>query len=420
MNMKKVQLLVGILIISINVHAQILTLVDSIKLSNASIWGVCSDDGDSLCVTSTFSPASKPHIFMRKIDYSNINSQGPIVQLTFDADFASIPNLTDHKSIILNNEIYIAFSTIGDADLFLFKTDINGNRIGNIVTVVSGSPDPTNDMMLVTDGTYIYVLHFAPPSQQHVYKYDSNLNLVAPPFLTTTNDHNNLGNVIFQNNEFHMFTGDIFGFNANLIYTKWSNSWGPVSKQTILNSVGGDGNFFADGVAYDILNQRWYIAMNHIYSGQVYGQEHIDLVVFDNNFNLLERKHLGSQGATRSHLVLKNGYLYMTYDIVSSGVYLHKYMVQNNTGINQVKESLNFIQIFPNPFSTEATIQATRSLKDATLTIENILGQTVAKINNIEGNTINLHRNNLPAGVYIVRLIEDHQILTTQKIMITD
>ncbi|GAB4349034.1 MAG: hypothetical protein OHK0038_28070 [Flammeovirgaceae bacterium] len=31
------------------------------------------------------------------------------------------------------------------------------NRIGSIVTVVTSPSDPTNDMILTTDGTYIYV-----------------------------------------------------------------------------------------------------------------------------------------------------------------------------------------------------------------------------------------------------------------------
>ena len=123
------------------------------------------------------------------MDYSDISQQSPIVQLTFDADFTSISNLTDHKSIILDNELYVTFSTQGDSDLFIFKTDINGNRMGSIVTVVTGSTmDPTNDMILVTDSTYIYVLHFDPPNQHHVYTFDANLNPVGSLVSTTTLD----------------------------------------------------------------------------------------------------------------------------------------------------------------------------------------------------------------------------------------
>ncbi|MBM3987928.1 MAG: hypothetical protein FJ294_08230 [Planctomycetes bacterium] len=308
-------------------HGQILTFVDSLQFSSAQIWGVCSDAGDSLCVTTVFSPSSRPHIFMRKVNYSVISQQSPPVQLTFDVDFAAIPNLTDHKTVILNDQIYISFSTQGDRDLFLFKTDINGNRIGSIVTVVSGSADPTNDMILTTDGSYIYVLHFDPPSQHHVYKFNSNLNAVGSPISTTTLMHNNIGHSVYRNSIFHLFTGSTFGFNSSLTHTKWNSSWGAISSQNILGSTGGDGNFFSTGAIFDSTNQRWYIALNHIYAGQSIGQEHIDLLAYDSNFNLLERKHVTTENYTRPHLVQKGGHLYMTYDRPGVGVYLRRYQV---------------------------------------------------------------------------------------------
>src|SRR5687768_16588050 len=132
-------------------HAQVFTLVDSIQYSQAQIWGVVSDKGDSLATTTTFTPGTKPHIYLRKGDYVNISNQGSPIQLTFDTDFAGISNMTDHKSIILDDELFVTFSTQGDSDLFIFKTDLNGNRIGSIVSVVGNQTDPTNDMLLVTD-----------------------------------------------------------------------------------------------------------------------------------------------------------------------------------------------------------------------------------------------------------------------------
>ncbi|HED05438.1 MAG TPA: hypothetical protein ENI61_01990, partial [Ignavibacteria bacterium] len=326
--MKKLTFILILTALITTVQSQVLTLVDSIQLTNAQIWGVSSDDGDSLCITTVFAPSTKPHIYMRKVNYTNISGQSTPKQLTFDADFVGITNLTDHKSIILNNEIYVAFSTIGDQDLYLFKTDINGNRIGSIIPVVTGSSYPTNDMILTTDGTYIYVLFFDPPDQHRVYKYDQNLNVIGVPFSTTTLNHNNIGNALFVGSAFYLFTGDLFGFNANLIYTKWDSNWTPLTTQNIVTSSSGDGNWFSTGVVYDSLNQRWYIGMNHIYSSQTLGQEHIDLLVFDNSFNLIERQHVTTTNYTRPHFVLKGGYLYMTYDKPGS-VYLNKYKIQN-------------------------------------------------------------------------------------------
>ena len=400
-------------------YSQVLTLVDSVQLSNANIWGVCSDDGDSLCVTTIFTPTVKPHIFMRKINYTNISGSSTPIQLTFDSDFVSITNLTDHKSIILNNELYVAFSTAGDQDLYLFKTDINGNRIGSIVPVVTGSPDPTNDMILVTDGTYIYVLHFDPPNQHHVFKFDTNLNPVGSSFSTTTLNHNNIGNAVFTNNQFHLFTGSTFGFTANLIYTKWSNSWAPVTSQTLVNSVSGDGNWFSTGVVFDSTNQRWYVAMNHINNGQTIGQEHIDLLSFDTSFNQLERLHVTTTNYTRPHFVLESGFLYMTYDRPGVGVYLHKYQVQNTTGYDEIRKYFE-LNVYPNPFSSSTTLRTDNLLKNATLTVYNLCGQTVKQIKNISGQTVILSRDNLPSGLYFIRLTEENKIIAVDKLVITD
>ncbi|MBM3418738.1 MAG: T9SS type A sorting domain-containing protein [Bacteroidetes bacterium] len=418
--MKKTRFLILVLSIIGHAYGQVFTLVDSLQFSNAQIWGVCSDEGDSLCVTTVFSPSSQPHIFIRKVNYSVISQQSALVQLTFDVDFAAISNLTDHKTIILNNEIYIAFSTQGDQDLFLFKTDINGNRIGSIVPVVSGSADPTNDMILVTDGTYIYVLHFDPPFQHHVYKFDSNLNAVGSPISTTTLTHNNIGHSVYRNNTFHLFTGSIFGFNSNLTHTTWNNSWGAISSQNILSSTGGDGNFFSTGAIFDSTNQRWYIALNHIYNGQSIGQEHIDLLSYDSNFNLLERKHVTAKNYTRPHLVLKGGYLYMTYDKPGAGVYLHKYQLQNTAGIDQLSNLSNSIQVFPNPFSMQTTLQTDSPMHNATLLVDNCFGQTVAQIKNINGQTVVLSRDNLARGLYFARLTQDSKVIATKTIIITD
>jgi hypothetical protein len=349
--MKKIILLVPafILLWAAHAKAQVLTQVDSIQFTQAQIWGVLSDDGDSLCATTTFTPGSKPHIYMRKISYADISQQSALKQLTFDADFNSITNLTDHKSMIHNNEIYVSFSTIGDQDLFIFKTDINGNRIGNIVTVVQGSTDPTNDMILSTDGTNIFVLHFDPPNQSRVHTFDTNLNPVGSPFTTTTLAHNNIGQAVYNNSEFYLFTGSAFGFNTNLILTRWNNAWNPTigSPITLVNTSNGDGNWFSTGAAFDQPNQRLYIGMNHIYSNENIGQEHIDLLAFDNNLNVLQRSHISPNGCFRPHFVLKNNSLYVSYDRAGQGVYLLQYNVSVSSAVGESSD--HDLHVFPNP-----------------------------------------------------------------------
>lgn len=76
--------------------------------------------------------------------------------------------------------------------------------------------------------------------------------------------------------------------------------------------------------------------------------------------------------------------------------------------------------VYPNPFSTQTTLQTDNFFYNATLTMENVFGQTVKQINNISGQTVTLLRDNLPSGLYFVRLTQDSKIITTKKLLITD
>ena len=78
------------------------------------------------------------------------------------------------------------------------------------------------------------------------------------------------------------------------------------------------------------------------------------------------------------------------------------------------------ISIFPNAFSSQTTLQSDKILKNATLTIYNSCGQTVKQINNFTGQTIIIHRDNLPNGLYFLRLIQDNRIISSDKLVITD
>jgi hypothetical protein len=78
------------------------------------------------------------------------------------------------------------------------------------------------------------------------------------------------------------------------------------------------------------------------------------------------------------------------------------------------------ISIFPNPFSTQTVLQTENFSNNATLTVDNVFGQTVKQIKNISGQTVILHRDNLPSGLYFIRLTEDNKLIVTEKIIIAD
>lgn len=101
--------------------------------------------------------------------------------------------------------------------------------------------------------------------------------------------------------------------------------------------------------------------------------------------------------------------------------YLHPYYVNlNAVGINSLFSEKPTVSIFPNPSSTETTFQTDKLFKDATLTIYNSFGQTVKQIKNISERTVTLFRDNLPSGLYFLRLTEDNKTFSTDKLVITD
>jgi hypothetical protein len=80
----------------------------------------------------------------------------------------------------------------------------------------------------------------------------------------------------------------------------------------------------------------------------------------------------------------------------------------------------NTFSIYPNPFSTSTTIQTTGLLKNATLTLYNYCGQTLNQVKNISGQAITLSRENLPSGLYFMRLKDENKNFAEEKLIITD
>jgi hypothetical protein len=91
-----------------------------------------------------------------------------------------------------------------------------------------------------------------------------------------------------------------------------------------------------------------------------------------------------------------------------------------STGINENTFSENILSIYPNPFFMQTTIQSDKIFNGATLTVYNLYGQQVNQIKNISGQTVALHRDNLPRGLYFIRMTQDNKTFSTGKLVITD
>ena len=321
--------------------SQTLTLVDSIKINQSQIWSGISYDNNIIRL-STMMPGNTTgnHIFLLEFDTS-LNQINTPVQLTFDTDIPSGKSITDHKHVYVNKELFVSFSLTQDEDLYLFKTDSLANRIGSIQTVVTAQPDPTNDMIMFNSDSLIHILFFRPISQHNVYTYDLNLNFQQNQITSSALPHNNIGEALYAPPLYYMFTGSNFGHNSNLVLTKWNSDWTPAmtSSQNILSSINGDGNWFSTGLIHDTLNNLWIVAFQHIEQFTPIDDEHIDIVIFDDNFNEINRIHATDDNCFRPDLLLHNGYLYLTYDKSGNGVFIHKYLLGNITPSFMIQNS---------------------------------------------------------------------------------
>lgn len=102
---------------------------------------------------------------------------------------------------------------------------------------------------------------------------------------------------------------------------------------------------------------------------------------------------------------------------------LARYNNYIGTSINDNADLSTKIVVFPNPFSTLATLQTHEPLNNALLTFYNLYGQQVKQMNSLNilaGKTIELTRDNLPNGIYFIQLKEKNKIISTNKLVITD
>lgn len=91
--------------------------------------------------------------------------------------------------------------------------------------------------------------------------------------------------------------------------------------------------------------------------------------------------------------------------------------VPTNSNQNEIKTNY---QLFPNPFISDITVQTNRILTDASLQLYNSYGDQIKQIKNISGQTITLYRDNLPSGLYFIRLTQNNKIILTEKVIITN
>ncbi|MCX6185471.1 MAG: T9SS type A sorting domain-containing protein [Bacteroidetes bacterium] len=94
----------------------------------------------------------------------------------------------------------------------------------------------------------------------------------------------------------------------------------------------------------------------------------------------------------------------------------------NNTisGIENVNNINLENSVYPNPFSEQTTIQSNCFLDNASLIVNNTLGEQVKQVNNLYGQRITFNRDNLPSGIYFIKVSQENKQMITKKIILKD
>jgi hypothetical protein len=75
--------------------------------------------------------------------------------------------------------------------------------------------------------------------------------------------------------------------------------------------------------------------------------------------------------------------------------------------------------IYPNPFSGEATFHTSAAVRNARLMIYNSQ-QLVKQIDGISDQTFTFNRENLSSGLYWIKLVQENRVIAIRKLIITD
>jgi hypothetical protein len=78
------------------------------------------------------------------------------------------------------------------------------------------------------------------------------------------------------------------------------------------------------------------------------------------------------------------------------------------------------VVVSPNPFSSQLTIESAKPFLDATITLTNLLGQSVYYATGINGQRFTLSRSGIKSGVYNLRITEAAGVRTARRIVVTD
>lgn len=118
-----------------------------------------------------------------------------------------------------------------------------------------------------------------------------------------------------------------------------------------------------------------------------------------------------------------------TYNFVKNGVNANSTVTHTWTHTNIITSNMlnlnefegnNIIEYYPNPFKDELSINTKYYLENSTIKIYNSLGQFLKQIDNINGTSFKINRDNLSNGLYFIEIFQNNEMIFNNKIIVRD
>jgi hypothetical protein len=106
-----------------------------------------------------------------------------------------------------------------------------------------------------------------------------------------------------------------------------------------------------------------------------------------------------------------------TNNVAYDGEFSSNFGCVNIASTNEIDLKKNY-QIFPNPFSNQTTLQFESSIVDGQLFIYDLKGSKMMELTNVNGTEIQIQRDKLQDGMYILNLIENQKLIVNEKLII--
>lgn len=223
-------------------------------------------------------------------------------------------------------------------------------------------------------------------------------------------------------------TTDSYSGNYSLILHTWYNygqewityrdslSYRPQYLQGYFKYITGGVNGLSQGTAKITLTRFNGTSNDTIATGTYQFDSTASFTPFQINLN-----YISALNPDSIDIYIINGNNNCGPDMICNLLYLDNLTLSNSPlGVENLNLSDGVVTVYPNPFSTQTTLQTDKIFKDAILTVYNSFGQLVKQIKNISGQTITLQRDNLSSGLYFILLTQDSKVITADKLVITE